>query len=298
MIINAATLNAIRVGFNGSFRRGLGQAENEMARIATTVPSSTKENKYGWLGKIPNMSEWIGARTIHGIAEHDYAIKNKSFELTIGVDRDDIDDDNLGVYDPLFVEMGESARSHPNQMVFDALQNGFTNECYDGQNFFDTDHPVLDENGATITVANTDGGAGTPWFLLSTKRALKPIIFQTRKAAEFVAKDRVTDDNVFDLKEFRYGIDARYNVGYGFWQMSWGSRQTLNADNYKAARAAIMGMKGDYGRPLGLMPDLLVVPPTLEGEAMEILNAERNAAGETNIWKGTAELMVTPWLAA
>ena len=37
-------------------------------------------------------------------------------------------------------------------------------------------------------------------------------------------------------------------------------------------------MKGDHGRPLGLGRKLLLVVPTgLEGAALEILNAERDA---------------------
>jgi phage major head subunit gpT-like protein len=298
MIINAGNLNAIRVGFNAAYKGGLaGTADPLYKRIATTVPSSTRENKYGWLGKMPSMREWIGARVIHSMAEHDYSIKNITHELTIGVDRDDIQDDNLGVYTPMFTDMGEAVAAKPDMMSFGALKNGFASECYDGQNFFDTDHPVLDENGEEITVANTDGGSGTPWFLLSTQRSLKPIIFQEREKAKFVAKDNPNDSNVFTNKEFVYGSDGRWNVGYGFWQMAWGSKQTLDAAHYKTARSTIQGMKGDHGRPLGLTPDLLVVPPSLESEALELLNAERNAAGATNVWRNTAELLVVPWLA-
>lgn len=113
----------------------------------------------------------------------------------------------------------------------------------------------------------------------------------------FVAKDSPTDANVFTKKQFLYGVDARWNVGFGFWQMAYGSKDTLDATNYEAARAALLGMKGDYGRPLGMRPNLLVVPPSLEGKAMELLNSERNAAGATNVWRNTAELMVVPWLA-
>jgi len=297
MIINSATLDAIRTGFSTAYRRGLGQAATAYGTIATTVPSTTRDNKYGWLGKLPNMREWVGPRVVHGLAEHDYAIKNKPFELTISVDRDDIRDDNLGVYEPLFVEMGESVAAHPDLLVFGALKDGFVTECYDGQPFFDTDHPVLDEDGEVISVSNSGGGSGTAWYLLSTRRALRPIIFQEREKAQFVARDNPTDSNVFKNKSFEYGSDGRWNVGYGFWQMAFGSKQTLNKENYAAARTALMGMKGDYGRPLGIMPNLLVVPPTLEQNALEILNSERDAAGATNVYKGTAELLVTPWLA-
>jgi phage major head subunit gpT-like protein len=297
MIINSTNLDAIRVGFSTAYRRGLGQAETNYTRIATTVPSTAKENKYGWLGKLPNMREWVGPRAVHGLAEHDYAIKNKSYELTIAVDRDDIRDDNLGVYEPMFVEMGESVAAHPDLLVWDLLKNGWSNPCYDGQNFFDEDHPVVAADGSVVSVANTDGGAGAEWFLLATKRALKPIIYQEREKAQFVAKDSPTDSNVFNNKEFVYGSDGRWNVGFGFWQMAWGSRQPLNVENYEKARTAIMEMKGDHGRPLGLKPDLLVVPPSLAGAGRRILQSVLVNGGESNPWANTAELFEVPWLA-
>ncbi|CAH8721005.1 Mu-like prophage major head subunit gpT family protein [Paenibacillus melissococcoides] len=56
------------------------------------------------------------------------------------------------------------------------------------------------------------------WFLLCTTKPLKPLIYQERKAARFVAMDRDTDENVFMRKQFLYGVDGRSNAGYGFWQ--------------------------------------------------------------------------------
>ena len=283
MIINTANLDALRVGFQTSFEGGLGQAASMYTRIATVVPSSTRENRYGWLGQMPSVREWVGERHVHGLASHDYSIVNRSFEMTVGVPRDDIEDDIFGVYAPLFEEMGMAVGAQPDEMIFGLLKDGFTTPCYDGQYYFDTDHRVLGANGEPTTVSNTGGGSGDPWFLLCANRALKPLIFQDRRAPQFVRKDRADDDNVFDRKEFVYGVDCRRNAGFGFWQMAYGSKDTLNATNYAAARAALQGMKGDYGRPLGLVPNLLVVPPSLEGAALEILNAERDSAGATNV---------------
>lgn len=65
--------------------------------------------------------------------------------------------------------------------------------------------------------------SGTAWYLLDTTKALKPLIFQSRKAPEFVALTDNKDANVFMRKEFLYGVDMRCNVGYGFWQMAYGS---------------------------------------------------------------------------
>jgi phage major head subunit gpT-like protein len=297
MIINSGNLRTLGTGFKASFQRGLGQLSSQRALIATTVSSSNAREEYGWMGKVPGMREWLGDRVLNSIKTYDYSIRNKDWESTVEVERNDIEDDNLGLYGPMMEEMGRAAVRHPDKLIYDLLKAGFTSNCYDGQFFFDTDHPRLDAAGKEVSAANTDGGAGASWFLVDTKRAIMPIIFQERKAPNFVAKDNVDDDNVFFRKKFVYGVDARYNVGYGFWQFIWGSRQALNAANYAAARAAMMGMLGDYDTPLGIMPDTLIVPPSLESAGRKLLNSEYAAGGETNEWKDTAKLEVVPWLA-
>ncbi|MCK3776464.1 Mu-like prophage major head subunit gpT family protein [Ensifer sesbaniae] len=298
MDINAQSLRSAYVGFNAAFQTGFAGATSMYLRVASVVPSSTKTQEYGWLGKLPRFREWIGDRVINALAKHGYSLTNKSFENTIGVDRDDFDDDNLGIYAPLFQELGASAASFPDELVWPFLKNGFATKCYDGQFYFDTDHPVLDENGNVISVANTDGGAGTPWFLLDVSRPLKPVIYQDRKKFnKLIRMDKEDDANVFSKKEYQYGTDGRCEVGFGFWQMAWGSKQALDAAHYATARAALGGMKGDHGRPLAIKPTLLVVPPSLEGAARKIVGNSLADGGGTNEWYNTAEVLVVPWLA-
>lgn len=297
MLINAANLDSLRVGYQTAFQLGADNAPSLWPQVATMVPATTKEQKYGWLGKLPGVREWIGPRLVQNLEQHDYSIKEKPWELTISVDKDDIETDNLGIYGPVFQEMGAATKAKPDELVFGLLKTGFTSLCYDGQYFFDTDHPVLDATGAVTSVANTDGGSGTPWFLLCTGRPLKPLIYQERKPFQFVAKDQISDDNVFLNKEFVYGADARANVGFGFWQFAWGSKQTLDATHFETAYAALQGMKGDYGRPMGLTPNLLVVPPSLRVAASAIVKSILVNGGETNPNAGAAEVLVVPWLA-
>lgn len=297
MIINRGNLQTLGIGFKASFQGGLGTAPTDHERIVMRVPSTTGREEYGWLGKIPSVREWLGDRVVQNVAQHGYTITNRDFELTVGVDRNHIEDDNLGLYGRLFEEMGYQTGAAQCRLAYEFLRTGFSTPGYDGQNFFSATHPVLDAAGAVTNVANTDGGAGAPWFLIDATRVFKPIILQDRKGWDFVAKDSPTDDNVFDRREFKYGVDARYNCGFGLWQLAWGSRQPLNATNYAAARAALMGMRGDYGNPLGIRPNLLVVPPALESAARRILRSELGTGGETNEWANTAEPLVTPWLA-
>lgn len=296
MIINRGTLSALFTGFNTQFQQAFETAPSDYARVAMDVPSNTRQETYGWLGKTTQFREWLGDRIIQNLESHDYTIKNKDYENTIAVDRNDIMDDTLGIYGPMFAQLGQDARVHPDQLVFALIKAGFTTLCFDGQFFFDTDHPV-----ATGIVSNFGGGAGTAWYLFDTMRMIKPIIFQKRQDYKFIMLDTDQDEAVFMRKQFRYGIDARVNVGYGLWQLAYASKQTLDATNYQAARAAMMGFINDNGQPMNMRPNLLVVPPSLEGAARQLLNADMIAnsagtAGITNVYKGSADLLVTPWV--
>lgn len=297
MLITASTLQALRVGFSTEYQNAFDAVPKLKDRVAKTVKSSTALNTYGWLKRLTGLREWLGPRQIDNLTEASYTLLNKHFEKTIAVNRNMIEDDNLGMYSDGFTMMGDGAARLPEELVWGLLKAGFTTNCWDGQYFFDTDHPIMLADGSMSTYVNTDGGAGTPWFLMCTNRPLKPIIYQERKAPSFTARDNEKDDNVFERNEYVYGVDMRCNVGYGLPQLAWGSKQTLNATNYAIARAGIAGMRADGGAPLGLMPNLLVVPPALESAGRQLLNSEYGAAGVTNEWKGTAELLVVPWLA-
>lgn len=299
MIVNQANLRGLNVGYSAAYNKAFEGGGNDYEKIATTVPSSTAETNYKWLGQMPQMREWIEEREIQNLAAYDYTIKNKKFEMTVSVPRDDIEDDQYGVYTPLFSNMGEAAAQHPNTLCFEALKAGFKEKCYDGKPFFAEDHPSgqsgkkkvsnlshekLDAdsyeaartammsltgdkgkslnlvpnllvvspanekparlilkadqiNGTTnvlkdtaeLLVATELADMPDAWFLLDTKRFLKPIIFQKRKEIKMTSLTKDDDENVFMRDEFIWGADGRSNAGYGFWQMAYGSDGTETA---------------------------------------------------------------------
>nr|WP_321466757.1 Mu-like prophage major head subunit gpT family protein [uncultured Desulfobulbus sp.] len=297
MIINASNIAGATRGFKATFQRGFDSVAPMYGQVATTVPSSTLIEDYGWLGQIPGMREWIGDRMIHNLSQHNYSIRNKSFELTVGVDRDRFEDDQYGIFSPMMESLGYEARIHPDKLVFALLALGFATLCYDGQYFFDTDHPVLDKDGNTTSVSNVQSGSGNPWFLLDTRRPLKPIIFQDRKKPQFVLLNRETDENVFMSKKFLYGADSRCNVGFGFWQMAFGSQAELGATNFEAAYDAMGAFKKDGGEPLGISPNLLVVGPSNYSKAKKIIEAQLINGGDSNTNYKAVDLLKVPWLA-
>ena len=100
MIINQGNLAILNQSFSAAFAGGLAMAAPMWSQIATLVPSTTAEQKYGWLGKITKFREWIGERQYQNLVQHDYAIKNKTFENTVTVSRDEIEDDTTASTSP------------------------------------------------------------------------------------------------------------------------------------------------------------------------------------------------------
>lgn len=296
MIITSENLALAFKGFKAVYTDAFMTAPAHADKISMKVTSNSADETYGWLGAFPSMREWIGPRIIKNLMAQDFTIKNRKFEATLGVKRDSISDDKLGLFKPMFAEMGQGARRHPEELVFGLLKSGFTSACYDGQNFFDTDHPVTDEAGAVSLVSNTQAGASPAWFLLDTSRAVRPIIWQEREGYELQSVTDSNDERVFLTDEYLYGVRARVNAGFGLWQLAFGSTATLDATNYASARAAMMGFKSNDGRILGVTPTVLVVPPSLESAALNLLNTETKDGGGSNPWKGTADLIVTPYL--
>ncbi|OLS44837.1 hypothetical protein BV509_11135 [Rhodovulum sulfidophilum] len=233
---------------------------------------------------------------MHSLTSHGFTIRNRDFESTIAVRRNDITDDRLGVFKPAFAEMGRLARHHPEELIFGLLSSGFTASCFDGQPFLDAEHPVKKSDGTTELISNMQDGSGPAWYLLDTSRAVRPLIFQEREPYVFEAMTEPTNPHVFTNAEFLYGMRARVNVGFALWQLGFGSKASLDVPSYSAARAAMMGYRADGGRKLGIKPTVLVVPPELEENALALVNAANNAAGATNVWTGTARLIVTRFL--
>lgn len=300
MLVNKSTLNAVFTSLKTTFNNAFDAAPSVWNRIAMLVPSNTSQNDYTWLSAFPKMREWVGEKVVKNLEAFKYTIVNKAFEATIAVKRDDIEDDNLGIYVPQAQMAGFSAKQWPDEIVLALVNGGFASPCYDGQYFFDTDHPVAgasvsnkgtvalsvatqaaaiasygaartammkftDDEGRPLNITpnvllvppaleavalalvnndRLDDGKANPykgtaqvvvdarltsdtaWYLLDTTKPVKPFIFQQRKAPVFVSQTSEENDDVFNKAEYKFGVEARGNAGYGLWQLAWGSTGT------------------------------------------------------------------------
>jgi phage major head subunit gpT-like protein len=297
MIINSANLDLATKGFKTIYTEAGLRAKSYVDRVAMTVPSGSASETYGWLGMIPALREWLGPRVVTNFSATAFTITNKLFESTVRIRRTDFEDDKLGLFKPAFELMGYRAKTHPDELVFSLLKAGFATPCFDGQFFFDTDHPVIGDDGTSVsTVSNMQAGSAPAWYLLDTNQPVRPIIWQERVPYEFQSMIDSSNPDVFVNDEYTYGVRARVNAGFGLWQLAFGSKAVLNAENYAAARSAMMNFRSDGGRILGVSPTVLVVPPELEAAALALVNTELGTGGISNPWKGTAELLVTPYV--
>ena len=297
MLIDKQNLDTVFLALSAAFHKSWEQAPVHWPKIAMRVESTAGRNEYKWLSEFPRMRQWVGDKTIRALAGHSYTLVNDDWESTIEIDRNDLEDDNLGIYGPQAQMAGYAARQFADELVFSLLNDGFTAKCYDGKPFFAADHPVgaktvsnkgtealsiatfdkakasfgaaraalrklTDDQGRPLGIAPSvlvvppaledtarglmaverleDGkpniykgaaeivadarlASDTAWFLLDASQPIKPLIYQERKAPQFVQQTDIDSDTVFLRKKYRYGVECRGAAGYGFWQMAYGS---------------------------------------------------------------------------
>lgn len=148
LLVNKDTISAVFISLKTEFNNAFSAAPTTWQQIAMKIPSTTGQNDYEWLSTFPKMRKWLGDKVVKALAAYKYTIVNDDWEATVQVKRNHIKDDNLGMYGLQAQTSGKSAAQLPDEIVMHLVNNGFTNLCYDGQYFFDTDHSVA---GASVS---------------------------------------------------------------------------------------------------------------------------------------------------
>jgi phage major head subunit gpT-like protein len=155
--LSPGLLSAVNINFKSAFMRGVGRVPPMYGQVAMVVPSTTEAEVYPFRGMFGTLREWIGPRIAEELTTYEFVIKNKSFEGTLRVPRPKIEDDQFGIYGVEAEALGDAAARHPDKLLFDLLESGWTGKCYDGQPFFSSSHP-------NYYNASTWGNLGTTAF--------------------------------------------------------------------------------------------------------------------------------------
>ena len=235
MIVDRGALDNIFIALHTEYASAFAAAPSQWEQVGMRIPSSASLNDYKWLSRFPRMQKWVGEKTLKQFEGFKYVVVNDDWEATVIVDRNDIEDDQLGIYSLQARDAGFSAAQLPDQIVFQLVANAFNTACFDGRPFFDTAHPLFD------------------------------------------VKKKATFSNMFELM--------------------------LSADSQEAAIATLgqaamqMRLFTDYEqRPLGVVPDTLLVGPQLEAIANTLYVTDRLNDGKANLYKGLYKPVVSPWI--
>lgn len=265
-------------------------------QVAMQVTTTLPEQKYGWLGDLPQVREFVDERTILHLKKYEYSISDRVYEATIGVDRKALEDEQYGMIRTRVQDLGTLAGRFQEEKLVELLEAGFSTVGPDGQYFFDSDHGESESNQSNVTsgtlsasnlqaaiaamenfqsdtgrimgirpthllvgpnlrwramellnssvVVASSGtnyinvlqGAltllvspfvqGYHWFVMDLSRPVKPLILQVRSdvPVEFSSlANAESNEDAFLRDRLLFGVRMRFGVGYGLWQLAYGS---------------------------------------------------------------------------
>lgn len=233
-LVRTDLLSLMEAGLRTEFSRAYRQLNETsiVPRIATVVRTNLPTQKYGWLGSVPTMREFIDERVPVGLRAFEYAISDQVWEASIAVERRALEDEQYDMIRMRVQDLALEAVRHREQLVINALLANGTG--YDGKPLFSTSH----QEGESGVQSNILNGA-------------------------------------------------------------------LATETLQEAIAQMMSVKDDRGRPMGIMPDTLLVGPALQWLAMELLESpivvQANTTGNftpyRNVLQGKLRLIVSPYIA-
>lgn len=140
--ITNATLAAIQANFRTLFLSSFRAESSVFQQMATVRDTDSAEEIWLFISGLPRMRKWLGERVVNNFRTIIHRMKHEDWESTVEVERNDILDDKLNIYRPLLEDMGRQAARLWDDLLVDAINNGDTALGFDGQYFFDTDHPT------------------------------------------------------------------------------------------------------------------------------------------------------------
>jgi phage major head subunit gpT-like protein len=198
-------------------------------RFMTTIPSTGRMETY-LLGSMPaSMQPYKGTREYQKFNADPYQVLNEPFYNAFEAMKDDVADDKVQFYPNQARMLVEKAKQFPADLGLKKLcLLGTTDACFDKSAFFATSHNVGTVKGSigagqgggnivNFTSAASDGATFKLIFIMNNGfSGIKPVLLQEREALSELQTDQGTPQ-AEERRSYRYWIDARWGVGFGFW---------------------------------------------------------------------------------
>ncbi len=226
-----AVVEAAFNGFDTQFAKGYSAAETFWQKVAMKTMSSHEQETYAWPDLLPSLREWVGSRVFNNAVAQAQVVVNKKYEGSMELDRTRFEDDSLGLFNAQAEMLGQAAAQWPDLLLAACIEAGSSTLTFDGQYFFDTDHPI--DTTGEVTAS--------------------------------------TQSNLY-------------------------TATALSAANVQTVWAGMTNLKGRNNQPMAVNPRLIMVPPALRKTALDIANAELVNGGDTNVLRGTVDVLINPFL--
>ncbi len=139
MDINRANMQALFTGYNRIFLDAFqSYVDTTYAQFVGEVNAGTSQIDMPMLEQLTGMREWVDAREIKNLKSDKLTIKARFFEDTVAVKREDVEDDQYGLYNSLFQTMAQNAANLPNDITNELLAAAASAKWMDGAAFFGT----------------------------------------------------------------------------------------------------------------------------------------------------------------
>lgn len=304
MYLSLDNLERLEIGASVHFHRAIETTKVNYKPLVTHTKSTGAGEDYAFMRDNVQMREWVGERVVQQLGAHTYTLPNKTWECTIGLERDQIADNKLGEFFLAAAQQGEAAAKHPQQQVFSLLRRGFTDACHTKKPFFAADHPHASGEGAFSNILDKSLGVqlatlfeqGRVWFLACCDRVIRPFIEQEREPLSFVTRTDVTADNLFKHRRFEFGADYRGAYGFSLPQLCVAVLGDLTADHYDEAVQKMASFTTASRERMGLVPTHLIHGAKHRRKAKELLKAQKLANGADNTYFGEVTPIEAPSL--
>lgn len=121
MLLNDANMRILFTGLNAALNKGLQQADTDYLEWCNVVNSGAMIEEYPIMMMTGSMREWVGARVINSISGKKLSVQNRDFEHTEEINRNRIEDDQIGFYNIAFQGMGVQAGNLWAELATEAL---------------------------------------------------------------------------------------------------------------------------------------------------------------------------------
>lgn len=141
MAVKSSVLAAADTLFRTLFTRALSTGASRHKLVCMIVPSTARENIYGWLAALPAIKRVIGEYSRKRLQQLGYRLTNEKFGGIIEVPQEDFEDDQLGTYGPAVSQWGQRASFVPDTELTAVMCNGFSatlGKDYTGAAYFGT----------------------------------------------------------------------------------------------------------------------------------------------------------------